>query len=237
MFFQKVHKPQDVLIAEVRLFIVGIQSARHRIFGKRFHDPRINKETVDRVAVKSHFSASRLFFKEIFELETAHQVLQEKIAYVQLGGRGSRILRLFHPFIVISRNGVFHPADTVFLVHLPDFFLDIGQGVIRNFKKFRVFSKPFDVFGCNFFAVTDPQLGIIDRILTVFVIKELHFITAVNSIYNIIQQKVKKNLTKKYRISAAPKDFILLQVLKTRVYPNNVSIYFLSKLFCDTLNE
>ena len=67
MFFQKIHKPQDVRIAKVRFFIIGIQSARHCVFGERFHDPGINKETVDRVAVKSHFSASRLFFEKIFE--------------------------------------------------------------------------------------------------------------------------------------------------------------------------
>ena len=115
---------------------------------------------------------------------------------------------------------MFYSADTVFLVHLTDFLPDISQGVIRNFKQFRVFSKPFDVSGRNFFAVTDPQLGIIDRIFTVFVIKELHFITAVintRPIIQHIQQKVKKNLTKKYRISAVLKDFIQLQVLKTRL--------------------
>lgn len=112
---------------------------------------------MDSIAVKSHFSASRLFFEKIFEPETAHQVLEEKIAYVQPGGRGSGIIRLFHPLIVISTNRVFYSADTIFLIHLPDLFLNIDQGIICDLKQFRMFPKPFDVSGSNFFPLRIPS--------------------------------------------------------------------------------
>ncbi|MCM1236311.1 MAG: hypothetical protein NC489_40030, partial [Ruminococcus flavefaciens] len=84
-----------------------------------------------------------------------HQVLQEKVPYVEAGGRGSRVIRPFYTLIVISRNGMLHSADTVFLIHFPDFFLDIGEGVICDLEQFGVLPEAFDVSGCNLFAVAD----------------------------------------------------------------------------------
>ena len=90
-----------MLIAKVRLFIIGIQLVQHSIFRKRFHDPGINKETVDGVAVKCQLSSSGLFLEEVLEPETAQQVLQEKVSNVQLRGCAGLVICLFHPFIVI----------------------------------------------------------------------------------------------------------------------------------------
>ena len=86
-----------------------------------------------------------------------------------------------------------------------------------------MFPEPFDVSGRDLFAVADPNLGIIDRVFTIFVIKEFHCITAIAKmnatiIIQRIQQIDKQNLTKKYRISAVCRTFIQLQVLKTRPF-------------------
>ena len=210
-----------MLIAKVRLFIIGIQLVQHGVFRKRLHDSGINKKTMDGVAVKCQFPFGGLFLEEILEPETGHEVLQEKVSNVQLRGCGSLVIRLFHPFIVISRNGIFHLANTVFLIHFPNFCFHIGKGVVSYFQKFGVFPEPFDISGRDLFAVSDSNLSIIDRIFTIFVIKEFHCITAIAKmnatiIIQRIQQIDKQNLTKKYRISAVCRTFIQLQVLKTR---------------------
>ena len=90
-----------MLITKVRFFIIGIQLVEHCIFRKRIHDPRINKETVNGVAVKVHLSSGGLYLEEILELKSAHQILQEKVPNVQFCGCGSLIIGLFYTFIII----------------------------------------------------------------------------------------------------------------------------------------
>ena len=99
---------------------------------------------------------------------------------------------MFNPFVKIGSQVKGNPANTVFLIHLPDLFLDIDQGIICDLKQFRMFPKPFDVSGSNFFSVTYPQLGIIDWIFYCFCYKRASFHHHRNQyiiVYNIYNKK------------------------------------------------
>lgn len=46
-----------------------------------------------------------------------------------------------------------------------------------------MFSKPLDIPGRNFLAVSNSYLGIVDGVFAVFVVKEFHIFTAIIDIY------------------------------------------------------
>ena len=77
---------------------------------------------------------------------------------------------MFNPFVKIGSQVKGNPANTAFLIQLPDLFFYICERVICNFQEFRMLAEFLHVFGGYFLTVPKPLLSIVCRVFEPLVI-------------------------------------------------------------------
>ena len=90
---EKIHKPEDMLVTERRLFIISIQFVKSAQFGVGVKDSGKGKEPVDGVTVKSNSGGILDLGKEVLDPEVMIKALKDEITYIQECGFRSGIIR------------------------------------------------------------------------------------------------------------------------------------------------
>ena len=84
-----------------------------------------------------------------------------------------------YPRVKIGRKGKTDLTGAVFFIPFPDLFADISLRVVSDLQEFRMLSKIFQIFGCDFFSIAESLLPIVSWIFQTFI--EIEFQNSITS--------------------------------------------------------